>query len=424
MRKLLIFLSGARPDVLAQCPSENPRFRLLGGTVLLGGAVLSAGTVFALTELTGLSVDVAVVIAGVIGLSVLSLDRALVTATMTLSGRIVPALIRVLIGALFGLFIASALIIAIVRPQIDAQIILIKQHNASAFAEEQSTDSLGRQIATLQKEYDTLQHIRDTQGSAPLNPNADPTLILLTDQLREVQTAEQKAYEQLNCQLYGVPVDGQTCQAGNGISAHNDEITYERDEQQANQLQGEITNRTQQLLSSGASADQARLSDANKELPGVELELRDEARLQANQSSVFNAANQADNGPMIKLQALTELGDRDTTIRAATLALLTITALVSCLPVVLRVFQGAGNYERVLAVMQRQEVLRAQRSLRVIGPTTLEQVLDQEPVPVGPNQIVWQVLPDDEDEALRGMPDMRAAGYPGDEQAVRRQTTN
>jgi uncharacterized protein DUF4407 len=424
MRKLLIFLSGARPDVLAQCPSENPRFELLGSTVLLGGAVLSAGTVFAFAVLTRLSIAVALVIAGVIGLSAPSLDRALVTATMTSSGRIVPAVIRVLIGVLFGLFTASALMIAIVRPQIDVQILLIKQRNASAFAEQQRTDSLGREIATAQKEYNTLQHIRTTQGGALLNPNTDPTLILLTDQLREVQTAEQKAYEQLNCQLYGVPIDGQNCPVGNSVSARNDQNTYEHDEQQASQLQEEINNRTQQLLSAGTSADKARLADANKELPGLELELRDDVRLQADQSSIFNAANQADNGPLIKLQALTELGDHDTPIRAATLALLTITALVSCLPVVLRIFQGPGNYERILTVMQRQEVLRAQRSLRVVGPTTLEQVLDQEPTPVGPSQVARPVQPDDEDEALRGMPDMRAADSPGDERAVRRQSAS
>jgi len=52
MERLLIALSGARPEILRECPTERPKFRVLGGSILFeaAAAIASAWLAFQFIE--------------------------------------------------------------------------------------------------------------------------------------------------------------------------------------------------------------------------------------------------------------------------------------------------------------------------------------------------------------------------------------
>lgn len=438
MRKFLIYLSGARPDILRQCPTENARFERLGAAVLVASVSIAVGFAYALTQSVGLNPVVAVVIACILSLGTLSMDRVLVTMTTRGSGRIFSALPRILIAVLLGGLIGYGVALGLFRPQIAAQITVIKERAITAFAAQQTTSSLGNQITRLQAEYSGLTNIIGSGGATQINPAKDPQLTAFNAQLVVAQKQEVADFNAWQCELYGASPSGGTCSsglAGNGPIAKADEQRYQNDVNLVAQLRAEINNREHELTSSSASAQAARLAQAKEELPAIRLELESAQTSQENQAKQFYAATQEDNGLLIRLQALGELRASDSLVGTVTFLLIFLASFISSLPVLIRVLQRAGIYEEILALTDRQALARARYRLLSVGQTTLEQVLDSESIAVeasappaetrdetpGPRT---PVSLDELDGALRGMRDMRSAGYSDHEPAARHETAN
>jgi hypothetical protein len=431
MQKFLLFLAGARQDILDQVPAERARFLILGASVLFSSAFTAVITG---ASLTLIQMNVVLASAGgcLMGVFLLNLDSQLAAIHATRSGRLLSAVPRVLLALLCGIIFSTALAIGTLGPEVNAQLAIIKQNAQTEFLQQQSMSALGKEANFRQNDADNLSNIIATGGGATLNQSDDPTLVTLKSQLNAAQAAETNAFESWQCQVYGISANGQKCLMGDGPVTQEDEARYLTDKDTVTSLQQQITSREQQLTSSGNSARQARLAAAEQQLPGVNLEIEEIQKTLNSETANFNAENNGDNGLLRKIQALDELTESNSSLRAYTLFIFSLITILQCFPLLLRVVRRSGPYEKTLEAAQRREELRAQYRMRAAEGVLLEQVLDREsigagrspattePVTTGPAAMglartdgqADEITDEVEDMALRGMQDMRAEAIP------------
>src|SRR5215472_9413976 len=104
---LLISLAGARPEILADCPTERIKFQSLGWALLITSGMATVSMWFALDNVLGLNVVAAFFGALLWGLIILGIDRWLITSMPPGSSRrFWIALPRVLLAILLGTLIS------------------------------------------------------------------------------------------------------------------------------------------------------------------------------------------------------------------------------------------------------------------------------------------------------------------------------
>ncbi|MEU8036230.1 DUF4407 domain-containing protein [Streptosporangium sp. NPDC049078] len=360
MRTLLIALSGARPEILKLCPTEQGKFEGIGGAVLTTSVLAVVSMTFALNSALGVSLLIAIPASLVWGLAIMSLDRWLVS-TMHADGsrRWRVALPRILMAVLLGIVISTPLVLQIFKSEIDAQIVQIKQQRANEFATRQSAGSVGREVDDLRKEVTALQNVITSEGDVPLDPAKDPKVKSLTAERDAQQKQTEKLYDEWQCQLYG----GKTCpRKGNGPLAQASERTYEKAKSRVDLLNRQIEERKAELTATDESSRSERLAQARQALPKTQESLDAAVRRQSDLQNAFDAENRATGGLLIRLQALNEVSGEDITLRLTHLLLILLFLLIECLPVAVKLMQKPGNYEKILNLAAKQEFRDARDS--------------------------------------------------------------
>lgn len=345
-RNLLTTLSGARPEILDQCPTERPKFQTLGLVILItcGTAAVSMG--FVLSSALGVNPFIAVPVGLMWGLIVMSLDRWL-TTSMPTGGfrRWMTAIPRVGLALLLAILISTPLVLLIFQSDINAQVAVIKEQQTSVFLMEEQHSQLAQRVTYWTTEVTDLQRAIESRGQAPLNPSTDPQVQSLTKQQNAELALEQKYYRAWQCQLYGGP----GCPQGNGPLAHASEESYQQAAAQVATLSSEIQQRETQLTAADRTAEQARYQEAVSALPGARAQLSNAQAQEAALRNDFEAQNNAASGLLIRLQALNQLSGEDFTLNVARLLLFLLLLGIDCLPVMVRLLQRPGNYEKILA---------------------------------------------------------------------------
>ncbi|MEU1387314.1 MULTISPECIES: DUF4407 domain-containing protein [unclassified Nonomuraea] len=422
MRRFLIVLAGARPDILSRCPTDSDRFVGVGGAVLLTSLLASVSMTFALVSALGVNLVVAVTSGLMWGLFVLSLDRWMV-ASLSLRGpgRFMIVLPRVLLSLLMGIVIATPLVLHIFEPEIDARIAVIQQERSEAFQQKLAEGDLGTQIARLTEVVRELRNVINSAGATGIDPARDPKLTTLLAARTEAQREADRYYDEWQCQLYG----GESCPVrGNGVQARKAQEGYQAARSRLDTLTRQIDDRRRHLSSTGEQAKRARLAEATADLPGYQdqLDRRLEQRtaLRAN----FDADNHSSSGLLLRLQALDELSASDGTLYAVMLLLFLFLTLIECLPVAVKLMQRPGVYEQILAEHERRALREFEARLASQDhdgdQVTLEEVWEREAHQ--PEQREQPVIPApaadeedrqaQEDRELRTMRDARAPAGP------------
>jgi Domain of unknown function (DUF4407) len=280
MSKWLINISGARPDILAMCPTERVKFLSLGWAMLIAGVIAATSIWVALTSFIGLNGILAVPIATAAGFVVLGADRWLLV-TLPVSGHLrwAWALPRLLFTVILGVIVATPLVVRVFQPEINSQIAIMKEQRAALFVDSQHNSSIGQQVDSLTSQVRSLGQIID------LGPK-----------------------------------------------------------------------------------NLARYQEAKVELPAVQQELA-VAIAQSNAlQSAFYAANNADNGWLLRLQALNQLAAGNSTLDTAVLLLALLFTMMESLPVSVKLLQQPGTYDRILTEAARRELLSARKALLGITP--------------------------------------------------------
>ncbi|WP_171064035.1 DUF4407 domain-containing protein [Actinomadura soli] len=357
MRDFLVSLSGARPDVLKQCPSDRVKFEGVGGAVLTTSVLATLSMWFALNSAVGVHPLLAVPVALVWGLIIMSLDRWLVS-TIPAEGarRWKLAAPRLVMALLLGAVISTPLVLQIFHAEIDAQIVEIRQRRADTFLRGQERSSVGQQVAAWRKTVTDLQRVVSSNGDVPLDPSADPRIRGLTGQRDAAQRQADTSYRKWQCQLYG----GEGCtRKGDGPLARASQEDYRKARAQVDALNSQIEQRKRQLTRDDDGAKRARLDQARTELPKAQAQLDAANRRQNDLQQSFDARNEANKGLLLRLQALNEVSGRDSTLQTAQFLLFLLFLMIECLPVAVKLMMRPGNYEKILKLVADQEIWEA-----------------------------------------------------------------
>ncbi|XVQ86816.1 DUF4407 domain-containing protein [Microbispora siamensis] len=384
MRRFLIALSGARPEVLERCPTEYGKFEGIGGAVLTTAVLAVVSMTFALNSALGVNIVLAVLAALVWGLMILSLDRWLVSTMRADAPRRWPlAVPRVLMALLLGFVISTPLVLQIFRSEIDAQIVQIKQQRADAFAARQQQGNVGKDVGQLRKEVADLEKVISSGGDVPINTEQDPNVKALTAERARQQKLADKHYGEWQCQLYGGP----SCpKKGDGPLAQDSRRAYEKDKRRIDLINRQIEDRKRELSANSEEAKQARLTSAQDALPKAKAQLDAGIKRQADLQASFDAENMATNGLLIRIQALNEVTGKDSSLGVTRLLLFLLFLLIECLPVTIKLMQRPGNYEKVLALAEKHEFRDARGTFSpgMAGPGTSAPPSDR-------SQDVWRI---------------------------------
>lgn len=360
MGKFLIFLSGARPEILARCPTEKAKFQSLGWAVLITSVMATVSMWFALTSVMGFNPFLVFPIAIIWGLVIMGIDRWLIISLPADGNtRFWMALPRLLLALLLGAVISTPIVLRIFQSEINNQISVIKENSEAKFLGSQQHSQVEARVSSEQKTVDNLQKVINSHGQQSINPSSDPEVQGLTKQLASARSTASQDYKQWQCQLYG----GCGAPKGTGPLAAASKARYQQDQQQITQLNGEIQAREKQLQDNSAASQQSRLRQAQNALPSAQAQL---ANAQSEENSLrnnFQQTNSASNGLLLRLEALDQLSQGNGTLNLARLLLFLLFLVIECLPVTVKLLQRSGNYEKIHASVAREELSQARKDI-------------------------------------------------------------
>ncbi len=359
LRGFLLALSGARAEILDRCPSERVKFESLGWAILITSGLATVSMWFALSSAMGINGFAAIIPALAWGLVIMGIDRWLITSMPVDSTRrkFAIAVPRFLLAVLLGTLISTPLVLRIFQSEINAQISVIKAQRASSFLAQEQKSDVAQQVAYWRGQVANLQKVVDSGGATPLNPSADSDVQSLTRQLSQEESLANQYYHDWQCQLYGGP----GCPPGQGPLADASEASYHQAQAQVSQLTQAIRQREATLAATDKASEKARYDQASEALPNALNQLSLAQARQTELQTNFDAQNEATNGILIRLQALSQLSTGDFTVAAARFLLFLLFLVIECLPVTVKLMQQPGNYEQILQAERGKELREARR---------------------------------------------------------------
>lgn len=359
----LIALSGARPEILAHCPTERIKFQSLGWAILITCAMATVSMWFALTSALGINPVGALPVALLWGVIIMGIDRWLVVS-MPIDGKrkFFVAAPRLVLALLLGTLISTPIVLRVFESEINNEISIMKDQNEASFLNSQQHSSIQARVTQWQKTVTNLEQVIDSRGAKPINPASDPVIQGLTTQLNSARAAENTDYQAWQCQLYG----GSSCHApkGNGVLAQASHQRYLDDVTQASSVTSQIHAREQALQASDVNSQASRLQQAQQALPNAQAQLTAAQNEENVLLGGFQTTNNAVNGILIRLQALDKLSAGDSTVQMAQFLLFLLFLVIEILPVTVKLLQQPGNYETILKKATRKELSQAEWDLR------------------------------------------------------------
>lgn len=365
MRRLLIWLSGVRTDLLDEARGDRAKYEGVGAAIFFTATLAGVSMTFALNTALGVFLPLAILAGAAWSMGIMQLDRWLVVSIQRRDKpwqNLYMAGPRLMLALLFGVVISTPLVLQIFRPEIEAKVVEIRQHDADAFRRQQQTGAVGATVARLTAERDSFEKIIQSGGDVPENPETDPKIVGLRSQLTKAQPNRDKALKDWQCQLYG------PCKpTGSGPVARADEQTYRTDQRQVDSLNRQIEDRKKQLTANDQASRARRVSDAKTTLPQVESQLKTFTDQQDALQQTFDAKNRGSAGLLLRLKALDQVSAEDSTLNTARLLLLLLITTIECLPVLVKLLLTLGpmnSYEKLQAEAEAVETEEALLRIR------------------------------------------------------------
>jgi hypothetical protein len=358
MRTILIWLSGASPRILRQCPTERPKYLGIGGAILVTSAVSSITMAFALRLALTAPLVTSVILAASWGLLVIALDRWLVVSLVRQANPwnyLILAIPRLILGLLIGIIISTPLILQVFRPTIDQQITVIHKHNVSTYLRQLRASSLSVQISSDEKQITTFKSVITTRGIPAALQHSDLKLRTWRKKRNRAEINAGITYRQWHCQMYGSPG---SCIPGDGPLTRSLWRNYREFVKIVKYDKVQVETRQDQLLVNARN----RRSEDRRSLLAVKGQLASDRLEKKHQITSFMRANYADTGLLIRLQALDNFGQSGT-LNTIRWLLFTLFTTIQCLPIMAKILlnlRPENSYEELLA-REEAMLLRAAR---------------------------------------------------------------
>jgi hypothetical protein len=363
MGRLLIWLSGASPDILKDFPGDRAKYIGIGAAILITSSIAAVSMTFALVTALNVPLLAAIPFALAWGLAILSLDRWLVVSLQRQPhwwGYLTLVLPRVLLGLLFGIIISTPFVLVIFQPEIAKEISLIETQRANAYTSMLKTDALTKKIEQDQAEVTRLENTINSGGGPVVDVYKQPAVESLVQQRNQAQKAANSAYKQWQCQLYGIPKGA--CKPGDGPLAQASHQRYLNALAQVRQDNKEISAERTKILAANQVQRAKQAKDAAASLPAARAQLDTDRRTQAAQLADFNTQNANQAGLLLHLEALDAATAHNGTLNDARLLLWAFFTVIEVLPVGVKVLLLLGPenaYEQAVAFDERTRVRTA-----------------------------------------------------------------
>jgi hypothetical protein len=303
-RHFLIWLSGARPELLKHSRTDRPAYTGLGAAILVTGIIAGLSMAFALRTALYAPELFAVPLGAAWGATIMALDRWMVTtihrgATLKILPAVTP---RVVLSLLFAVIFTMPLLLRMFAPEISTQLTVIDQAHAEQVSASLAHGELGTQITLLQNE------------------------------LNKEQTQAAAYYKEWECQLFGGCGNHAV---GNGPLAEAAHTAYESAASQVVRLNEQLSQERVELTKLEQQASNVIIRDA----PGL----------------------------LERLDALDQLASRSAVVSVTRVLVFLFFALTGCLPIIVRtlhVIGPQGAYETLLKIQERADIQNGSMQIR------------------------------------------------------------
>jgi hypothetical protein len=360
---LLIWLSGAQPEILAQFQHDRAKYVGIGSAVLITSTMAVVSMSFALHMALNASLPLAIPFALAWGLAIMSLDRWLVVslARQPGFGYLLLALPRALLGLLFGIIISTPLTLQIFHVEIENQMSIDHTNASAAYNSSPAVAKLTASVTADQQAVAKYQAVINSNGGAGMSPAQDPTLVSLNKQFTSDQSQAQSYYKAWHCEVYGGC--GPTYVVGDGKAAQTDYANYQHYTSLATTDQQQIAAEQSNLNQQNATNAASTVSSARGDMIPAQAKLtRDESALTTLKQN-YRTTLASDTGILARLQALDELRMSNPTLFVAEFLLFLFFTAIEWLPIMVKLLLNFGpenTYEQALAEAEQVSLMRAE----------------------------------------------------------------
>jgi hypothetical protein len=368
MGRLLLWLAGAQPEILAHCKQDRAKYIGIGSAVLVTASMAVVSMSFALHMALNASLATAIPFALAWGLAIMSLDRWLVVSLVrqSLLRYLMLALPRLLLGLLFGIIISTPLTLQIFHVEIANQMSVDHTNAQAAYNNSTAVAQLTSSVSADQQTVAKYQAVINGGGGAGMSAAQDPTLVSLNQQLASNQQQAKTYYTDWHCEVYGGC--GPTYVVGNGKAAQTDYKNYQYYTGQAQSDQKQIAAAQTQLGKQNAANAATTVANAKTDLIPAQAKLgRDQSSLTALKQN-YKSTLASDTGILARLQALDELRMSSPTLFVAEFLLFLFFTSIEWLPILVKVLLNLGpenTYEKLLARADQSSLRNAENQATI-----------------------------------------------------------
>lgn len=367
VKRFLVFASGARPEILAQCPTDEATHVGLGGTVIATAGLSAISMFFALHSALHLSIFNALIGGLLWALIIFNLDRWLIVSQKRLDSKrkqwinVIP---RVIVALLLGIVISEPLLHQLFRPELDREVKVLQAEDT-----QEALDEL--QNGKLQKALDNnLQQRIALENSTGGVVGDEAKLQTDIDKLKaEINTAQEAVYvaeKKLNDEQMGLsksenPGCGPICSQLR-LELEQKNATLEKVKTTNDPLISQFQSEQSELRSKNTAAREADLADKAKQKENLTADIE---RLQEQRAQRRDAIlNQNGTGLLNDIRALNSLGEKQLSITIAHILIVLMFFALDTLPVIGKTLLLTGPkrpYEKLCDAVDERTELEAQQ---------------------------------------------------------------
>lgn len=343
MKNVLVWLSGADPEILKRATTDRAKYVGIGGAVLTTATLASVSMFFALRMAVGAAWWAAVLLAMMWFLVILNLDRWLVVSLTRSQGKILTVLLalpRVAMALLFGVIISTPLVLQIFNDEVRVAVDKIHDDDSRKFQQNLDNGPDAQRIRVLEQQEATL--LRQRTGDGLANPEDDPEIKQLRAQLPALQKQFNDYDDQAACELTGDRCKGTSGKSGDGPRYQKFVRRRDQAKAQIDQINNRIGTKSGALNQAAAKNKDVLVAQAQQKLPGVQSELKTLRDRQQSDRSAFEKNNKNNTGLLIRLKGLDRASQGESQLQAARFLLFLFITVLECLPIIVKVLSLFG----------------------------------------------------------------------------------
>jgi hypothetical protein len=365
IKRYFVFASGARPEVLSQCPTDEATHVGLGGTVIATSGLSAISMVFALHNALHVGLFASILAGFIWALIIFNMDRWLIVSQKRLESpwkQWVNVIPRVIVALLLGFVISEPLVHQLFRSELDREIqVNLADNNASDVArlQQKSKEYKDLKNARLKELSDTSTVSIGSESSLRTEINS------LKKEISDAQAAYNTAQTELTAEIEGISKTGK---AGCGQACAVKQVERDQKLDLLNQVKEKNDPRIAEkqaaldkTLGENDAARQQLIADNKAEQDRIVADLNTRAERDAQAED--RIVNQAGTGLLADISALSGLEDKNSGVMIAHYLILFLFVALDTIPVIGKtlILTGAKRpYELVCDAIDTRTKLEAE----------------------------------------------------------------